>query len=380
MKKIFILTGEASGDKLASKAISNLQKINPNFKYLSVGGDNLKSLGIKSIYDLKEITYLGFTDVILNIFNINKKINETVKSIVKYEPDLLFTVDSPDFTLRVAERVKKINSNIKTVHYVAPQVWIWRESRVKKIKKFIDHILLLFNFEKSYFDKEQVSNEFVGHPLLEDTAEYKIDLSQIIGKKKAIISIFAGSRKSEIEVLLPILLEFVKLMNVKHKDFTYVFHSTKTFSDLTQSIIKSKNLNNCEVISDDKIKSYILKKSVFAVAKSGTVSLEICNAKIPSIILYKMSIINYFIVKMLVKTKYANIINIAAKEEIIPELLQFDCNAINIFEKVTDFIENPTKIKNQVDKTKIILKKLKTEKSSGELVAKSIIRILQNRA
>ena len=378
MKKIFILTGEASGDKLASKAISNLQKINPNFKYLSVGGDNLKSLGIKSIYDLKEITYLGFTDVILNIFNINKKINETVKSIVKYEPDLLFTVDSPDFTLRVAERVKKINSNIKTVHYVAPQVWIWRESRVKKIKKFIDHILLLFNFEKSYFDKEQVSNEFVGHPLLEDTAEYKIDLSQIIGKKKAIISIFAGSRKSEIEVLLPILLEFVKLMNVKHKDFTYVFHSTKTFSDLTQSIIKSKNLNNCEVISDDKIKSYILKKSVFAVAKSGTVSLEICNAKIPSIILYKMSIINYFIVKMLVKTKYANIINIAAKEEIIPELLQFDCNAINIFEKVTDFIENPTKIKDQVDKTKIILKKLKTEKSSGELVAKSIIRILQN--
>ena len=378
MKKIFILTGEASGDKLASKVVNNLQKINPNLRYLSVGGDNLKSLGIKSIYDLKEITYLGFTNVILNIFKINKKINETVKAIIEYDPDLLFTVDSPDFTLRVAEKIKKINLDIKTVHYVAPQVWVWREGRVKKIKKFIDHILLLFNFEKPYFDKEKVSNEFVGHPLLEDKAEDKIDLNQIIGRNKAIISVFPGSRKSEIEILTPILLEFIKLMNVKYKDFTYVFHSTKTFNNLIYSFIKPNDLRNCEVISDDKIKSHILKKSIFAVAKSGTVSLEICNAKIPLIILYKMGIINFFIVKMLVKTKFANIINIAAKEEIIPELLQSNCKANSIFKKVDYFIQNPEKIKNQIDRTQAVLKGLKTDNSSSELAAKSIIRILQN--
>ena len=151
MKKIFILTGESSGDKLAAKVISNLKKINPNIDYLSVGGENLKSLGIKSIYDLKEITYLGFTNVILNLFKINKKINQTVKAITDYNPDILFTVDSPDFTLRVAEKIKKINSKIKTIHYVAPQVWVWREGRVKKIKNFIDHILLLFNFQKKIF-------------------------------------------------------------------------------------------------------------------------------------------------------------------------------------------------------------------------------------
>ena len=116
MSKIFILTGEPSGDKLASTVISDLKKINQNIEYLSVGGENLKSLGIKSIYDLKEITYLGFTNVILNIFKINRKINETVKSIINYNPDVLFTVDSPDFTLRVAEKVKKINAKIKTVH------------------------------------------------------------------------------------------------------------------------------------------------------------------------------------------------------------------------------------------------------------------------
>ena len=155
MKKIFILTGEPSGDKLASKVINQFKKNNSGIEYLSVGGENLKSLGIQSIYELSEITYIGFTNVILNIFKIKKKINETVKAIIKFNPDILFTVDSPDFTLRVAEKVKKINPKIKTIHFVAPQVWVWREGRVKTIKKFIDHILLLFNFEKKYFDKEK---------------------------------------------------------------------------------------------------------------------------------------------------------------------------------------------------------------------------------
>ena len=135
---------------MASSVISKLKISEPNIEYLSVGGTHLNSLGIKSIFDLKEITYIGFTSVLLNIFKIRNRINKTVDEIIKFNPNILFSVDSPDFTLRVAERVKKINNNIKTVHYVAPQVWIWREGRVKKIKKFIDHILLLFNFEKKY--------------------------------------------------------------------------------------------------------------------------------------------------------------------------------------------------------------------------------------
>ena len=376
MKKIFILTGESSGDKLAAKVISNLKKINPNIDYLSVGGENLKSLGIKSIYNLKEITYLGFTNVILNLFKINKKINQTVKAIADYNPDILFTVDSPDFTLRVAEKIKKINSKIKTIHYVAPQVWVWREGRVKKIKNFIDHILLLFNFEKKYFEKEQVSCEFVGHPLLENKEQGKIDINQIIGKNKALISVFSGSRKSEISVLMPILLDFIKLMNEKYNDITYVFHSTKEYSQLMQSFVKESNLSNCEIVSDDKIKSHILQKSVFAVAKSGTVSLEICNAKIPSIILYKMGFINFLIVKSLVKTKYANIINFAANEEIIPELLQSSCNSKNIFKYVDSFLDNPNKIKQQVEKVQVVLNTLKTKKSSSELASLSLNKFL----
>jgi len=376
VKKIFILTGEESGDKLASKVISELNKLNSNIEYLSVGGENLEKLGIRSIYDLKEITYLGFTNVIFNIFKIKKKINETVKAIENFKPDILLTVDSPDFTLRVAERIKTKNPEIKTIHYVAPQVWVWREGRVKKIKKFIDHILLLFNFEKSYFEKENMSNEFVGHPLLDSTTESAIDINQILGKNKALISIFAGSRKSEIDVLTPILLNFIKLMNEKYNDFSYVFHATKEYSDLILFHIKNNNLSNCEVINDSKIKNHILKKSVFAVSKSGTISLEICKAKIPSVILYKMGLINFFIIKMLVKTKFANIINIAAKEEIIPELLQSNCNPKKIFEVVSNYLDNPKKIEEQVSKTQMILKSFKTNILSSTLAANAINKYL----
>ena len=376
MKKIFVLTGEASGDKLASKVISELNKLNSNIEYLSVGGENLGKLGIRSIYDLKEITYLGFTNVLFNIFKIKKKINDTVKAIEKFKPDILFTVDSPDFTLRVAERIKIKNPEIKTIHYVAPQVWVWREGRVKKIKKFIDHILLLFNFEKSYFEKENMSHEFVGHPLLDPTTESAIDINQILGKNKALISIFAGSRKSEIDVLTPILLNFIKLMNEKYNDFFFVFHATKEYSDLIQFHIRKNNLNNCEVINDSKIKDHILKKSVFAVSKSGTISLEICKAKIPSVILYKMGLINFFIIKILVKTKFANIINIAAKKEIIPELLQSNCNPQKIFEVVSNYLDNPNKIDEQVSKTQKILKSFKTNTLSSTLAAKAINKYL----
>ena len=156
----------------------------------------------------------------------------------------------------------------------------------------------------------------------------------------------------------------------------YVFHSTKEHSELLRSIIKNTKLTNCEIISDDKIKSYILQKSIFAVSKSGTVSLEICNANIPSIILYKISLINYLIVKNLVKTKYANIINFAANEEIIPELLQSNCNAKNIFKHVNIFLDDPSKIKKQIEKFQFILNQLKTNKPSSEQASLFINKFL----
>ena len=371
MKKIFVLTGEPSGDILASKVISKLKNSSPNIEYLSVGGEHLKALGIKSLYDLKEVTYLGFTKVLLNVFKINKKINETVNKIIEFNPDILFSVDSPDFTLRVAKKVKKRKPNIKTIHFVAPQVWVWREHRVKQLKSFLDHILLLFPFEKKYFDKENIKSTFTGHPLLEEQEKIKIDISQIIKKDKKIFSIYPGSRMSEINVLLPILLEFVKLMNEKYTDIFFIFHSTTEHSRLIHNLLSKEGFKNCEVISDGKIKSHVLKESIFAVAKSGTISLEICNAKVPSVIIYKMNSINFFIIRMLVKVKSPNIINIAANEEIIPQLLQSKCNPKDIF-KIVDRLLNDKKIlEKQVKKSQEIINTFKNAKSSE--IASSVL-------
>ena len=376
MKKIFVLTGEPSGDKLASTVISKLKINNLDIEYLCVGGTHLSSLGIKSIFDLKEITYIGFTSIFLNIFKIRNRINKTVEEVIKFNPDILFSVDSPDFTLRVAERVKKINSNIKTVHYVAPQVWAWREGRVKKIKKFLDHILLLFNFEKKYFDKENITNTFVGHPLLEKNTKNKTDLSNMIAKDKKIISLFAGSRFSETNLLLPVLTDFIKIMNEKFNDYLFVFHATEENKTFINEHLKTSNFNNTEVISDENIKSQILSSSIFAVSKSGTVSLEICNAKIPSIIIYKMNFLNFMIVKFLVKIKYANIINIINNREVIPELIQKECNAKEIYKSVVYFLKNPSLINQQIKDCQNTLEQIRSKTSSTGEASSILVKYL----
>jgi lipid-A-disaccharide synthase len=369
MKKIFILTGEPSGDKLASTVISKLKTQNPNIEYLSVGGTHIKKLGIQSIFDLKEITYLGFTSVLFNILKIRKKINKTVEEIIKFDPDILFSVDSPDFTLRVAEKVKKINKNIKTIHYVAPQVWIWRKNRVKKIKKFIDHILLLFDFEKKYFDEENIKNTFVGHPLIEKDEKVKTVLNDLISKEKKIISIFPGSRKSETSVLLPILLNFVKLMNMRDNNYSYVIHAIDENKEFIINQVKITDLENIDVVSDENLKSQILSNSIFAVSKSGTVSLQISSSYIPSIIIYKLSFINFMIFKLLVNVKFANIINIINDREVIPELLQKECNAEEICRTVIYFLKNPDLIKKQLNDCSKTLEGIKSRTSSSNEAA-----------
>ena len=375
MKKIFILTGEPSGDKLASKVISKLKKSQSDIEYLSVGGDHLKTLGIKSLYNLNEVTYLGFTKVLLNIFKIKRKINETVDKIIEFNPDILFSVDSPDFTLRVAEKVKKIKPSIKTIHYVAPQVWVWRAHRVKKLKLFLDHILLLFPFEKEYFEKENIKCTFVGHPLLESNENSKVDLNNIVSEDKKIISIFSGSRSSEINFLMPILLKFIKKMREKYNDIHFIFHTTNEHRHKLKDQIDSEELKECDVISDEKIKSYVLKKSIFAVTKSGTISLEVCNAKVPSVIIYKMNKINFFIIKMLVKVKSPNIINIAAGEQIIPELLQSKCNPSDIFETVDRLLGDKKTLEKQIKLTQEIISKFKKNNSS-EFASKILLNHL----
>ena len=376
MKKIFVLTGEPSGDKLASTVISKIKLSNPNIEYLCVGGSHLNELGIKSIFDIKEITYIAFTSVLLNIFKIRNRINKTVDEIIKFNPDILFSVDSPDFSLRVSKIVKRKNHNIKTIHFIAPKVWAWREGRVKKMKKYLDHILLLFKFEKKYFDKENLLNTFVGHPLLDDEIKSNIKLDNLISDNKKHISLFAGSRESEIKIHAPILFKFIKKMNEKEKDFNFIFHSTDKFKNYLINLLNKENIPNFEVISDDKIKKEMLKKSIFAVVKSGTVSLEVCKLNIPSIIIYKMNYINYFIAKLFLKIKFANMLNIINDKEIIPELIQKDCNPDEIFKSVYYLLKKPELIERQLIDIKSTIDELKSSSSSSEEASKILLNYL----
>ena len=375
MKRIFILTGEPSGDKLAAKVIKELQKTKKDIEYLSVGGQHLNSIGIKSIYEQKDITFIAFTDILLNLFKIKRKINETVKKILDFNPDILFSVDSPDFTLRVSKIIKLKRPDIKTIHFIAPKVWAWREGRVKKMKSYLDHILLLFNFEKKYFDREKLKNTFVGHPILDNINHEKIEISELLSGK--IISIFPGSRSSELNSHVPILIEFIKKMNKEKINYNYIFHATNSSKDYLSQIIKKNNLENVELISNEKIKTAAIKKSTFAIVKSGTVSLEVCKYGIPSIIIYKMNFLNFFIAKLFLKIKFANMINIINNKEIIPELLQQECNSDEIYKTVNYLLRKPELINDQIKKVNKTIEELRSTTSSSNEAANILLSYLR---
>ena len=375
MKRIFILTGEPSGDKLAAEVIKELKKSKMVIEYLSVGGQHLNSIGIKSIFNQKDITYIAFTDILFNIFKIKSKINETVKKILDFNPDILFSVDSPDFTLRVSKIIKLKKPNIKTIHFIAPKVWAWREGRVKKMKSYIDHILLLFNFEKKYFDKEKLKNTFVGHPILDNTNNEKIEINNLLEDK--IISIFPGSRLSELKSHVPILIEFIKKMRKEKIKYNYIFHATQNSKEYLSQIIKKNNLENVDLISNEKIKIATIKKSIFAIVKSGTVSLEVCKYGVPSIIIYKMNFLNFFIAKLFLKIKFANMINIINNKEIIPELLQKECNKDEIYKTINYLLKKPELINKQLKEVNKTIEELRSTTSSSNEASNVLLSYLR---
>ena len=219
---------------------------------------------------------------------------------------------------------------------------------------------------------------FVGHPLLDQNNTKKISLNDLIKLDKKIISVFPGSRLSEVNMLMPILLRFILLTKKVKNDYVYIFHTTKELKNIVNSFLLKVNFSDCEIISDENIKQEILPKSYFAIAKSGTISIEICNAKVPSIIIYKINFLNYFIIKLLAKVKYANIFNIIANSEVIPELLQSECNESKIYEIFDKYISNPELRESQILNCNRILATMRTKISSSEKVANILNEELKN--
>jgi lipid-A-disaccharide synthase len=349
-KRIFIITGESSGDKIASLIIKKLKEKILDIQFLAVGGENIKSEKIDCIFDVKDIAYMGFIDVIKNLFSIKKKINLTVKKILEFNPDVIFSVDSPDFSFRILKKVKNINNKIRTIHLVAPQVWAWRENRKKILYKFIDHLLLLFPFEKKYFEGF-IKNSFVGHPFF-DFSVFKIN--KLENKNKKYFTLCPGSRNSELKTFMPIFIEVIKKINL-NSNFTFHIPTSENNKNLINDYLQKSKIDNFIITVNEKEKNSYIQDSILTISKSGTITLDICKNQCPLIVVYKTSWLNYLLIKPFVKTKFGNILNIIAQKQIIPELIQEKCNSDQIYKKVQEFIDDDLLRKNQVHEyTKIL--------------------------
>lgn len=364
-KKIFIITGESSGDKLASNIVPYFNPL--HFDIIAIGSEHLKKRGIKLFFNSNQISVMGFVDVLKKVFFLNNKINQTINFILKFKPDIIFSIDSPDFSFRIEKIIKNKLPLIKIIHLVAPSIWAWREGRAKYFRKFLDHILLLFPFEKRIFNKWKIKNTYVGHPFFEKNVTYK---NLVLGSDKQIISLCPGSRVSEIKTFMPIFSKLIDKIN-SHYSQNFLFHFP-VLKDHATAVKKYIPEGASFIISStEDAKNFYINKSTLSVAKSGTISLDICKNKCPLITIYKTSWFNYFLIKPFVKIKYANIINIIANKQVIPELIQSQCNDLDIFKKVCIFLDSKKERISTVANYCKIIKKI-TKKNSSKIIANVI--------
>ena len=375
-KKFFIIAGEKSGDLLGSKI---LQNINKNvFDIYGIGGELMLKNGLKeSLFPMEELSLMGIFEILPKIFNLLRRIKQTAEYIIKLQPDVVLTIDSPDFCFRVMKLVKKLDkeNKIKKVHFIAPSVWAYREKRAEKISKIYDLLFCILPFEPSYFEKYGLKTIFVGHPLY-DTTEYNNIQSNTENnniQNNNIISITLGSRKGEVNRFYPIIIDVIKKLN--REDIKYYFLATNYTYDLIINKLKQDNIQNIEVIKENK--NDIIKRSILVISKSGTNTLENAGFAVPMVVFYKFGFLTNIIAKRIKKkskVKFATIINIINNKEIIPECLLNNCNSDYIYNKTKDLLDNPELIKEQVENNLKTIKILgyNNNNNSGNIIAKKI--------
>ena len=364
--KLFIIAGEASGDVLGGKLLQNIKneiKSNPDFnnknlEISGIGSTNLEKQGLKSIFDMSELSLMGFFEIIPHIPKLIKRINQTTQEIIDFQPDILVTIDSPDFCFRVIKKLRKhkISDNIKKIHFVAPTVWAYRPKRAEKIAKLFDLLLVILPFEPPYFEKYGLKTKYIGHPITENYTIVKNDNFKDkykINNNKQIICLTPGSRIGEIKRVFPQMIKAMQIIEKKHKNFTICIPIIKKTEDVIKKIASQYKFNAILVEQEDKIK--LFHNSDLALAKSGTNTLEMSLYKIPMIIAYKANSLTYFILKRLVKVKFANIINLILNKELIPEMLQNNCQADKIAQKLEELINNKEKQEEQIEQSQEIL-------------------------
>jgi lipid-A-disaccharide synthase len=357
--KIFIIAGEDSGDKLGSAIIDSLREaFDGSINFVGIGGNGMMNRGLDSIFPMSDLSVMGLVEIALQYPNLKNRLNQTIQSILDEKPDILLTIDAPELCFRVAKKIKLSNKNIPIAHYVAPSVWAWRPNRAKKISEFVDHILALFPFEPRYFRDVGIKCDFVGHPIVtesladeESIAEFKNEYSLA---DEPIILCLPGSRKSEIDRLMPVFGETLEKFSNILPSARFVLPSTPNIYEYSKKYLGSMPKDviflSPEKIGIDKylkFKKASFKISSLALAASGTVSLELAANNTPMVIGYDMGFLSRQIIGLMLKTETVNLVNLITGNRNIPECLGANFKSENLFlEMVRVYSNNQNQIKD----------------------------------
>ena len=326
--KYYLIAGEASGDLHASNLLRELKKLDSHMNVRAWGGELLQEQGAVIVKHYRELAFMGFAEVIMNLRTILRNISFCKEDILKFKPDAIILVDYPGFNLRIAEFAHE--NSIKVFYYISPQVWAWKQSRVKKIRKVVDKMLVILPFEKDFYKKFDYEVDFVGHPLLDAIEQQKEKLQAVNSWKKKfglsekpMIALLPGSRTQEISKILPLMLTVVD----KLPDYQFTIAAAP--SQPLSFYVTLTGDKDIKVIPDETYS--LLSASEAALVTSGTATLETALLNIPEVVCYKGGKISYQIAKRIVDIKYISLVNLIMDKEVVKELIQDELNEENIF-------------------------------------------------
>ena len=324
---IYIVAGEASGDALGARLVGALRGRRPDLTFAGIGGERLAEQGMDSLFPMRELALMGLIEVLPNIRNLSRRMAQTVADITTHRPALIVTIDSPGFTLRLAERVKPLG--IPIVHYVAPQIWAWRPGRVKKVKERVDRILCLLPFEPVLFDNAGIPASFVGHPVLESGADggdaARFRARHGLGAEERLLLAMPGSRRMEAKRLLPIFGATLRLLEPRLPGLRPVIPVSPVVAELVRDAAAGWPGRPIlvETLAEKHDAFAAVRESGGAgLIKSGTSSLEMAVAGLPHVVTYRVNPITAAIIRRLVRVRFASLVNLLAEREIAPEYLQ----------------------------------------------------------
>lgn len=357
-----MIAGEASGDLHGSNLIKALSKLDQSIEVRCWGGDMMQQAGAQLVKHYRTLAFMGFAEVIKNLPVILKNIRFCKEDILNYKPDMLILIDYPGFNLRIAKWAKK--QGIKVIYYIAPQVWAWKENRVKMMKKCIDKMLVILPFEKKYFEEKwQWSVNYCGHPLLPVLQNIAINNTPL--SDKPIIALLPGSRKQEIQKMLPVMLQVSK----RFPKYQFIIAQAPAQDDVFyQSFLEKYPEVLC--IKSDTYR--LLKQATAALVTSGTATLETALLSVPEIVCYKGSTISYQIAKRLITIKYISLVNLILDRPLLTELIQHDFNEDKLAEALNDLLTNDTTIQNLQQGYHALHKALSTGRNASEHAAEVI--------